>query len=335
MYGPASSSRFRNPSTSSSSSAAIADTCDLDRPTTPREAASFSTRRVETPSRYDVATTEASARSARRRCSRNAGKYDPCRSFGIASSIVPARVSHSRRRYPLREFTRSVVTSPYPALQRTSTSASIIRCANSRIISRSTSGLADARVSSNCAPGTGTMSPTATSLSFVSTTHFEGSRGGRLPSRRHAVLREDSHISTGYPIHHFRGREHSRRRRGVSATSVMPPRCSSGSARLVRIAMRSLRGCRGERVAGTVVADVCAVSGRDARTLACSPARALCGHEPLRQLAPLAKGLVMGLGRVSGHRNGNVVGSGLQLPGNGRCRNLGCPRARARRQGDR
>jgi hypothetical protein len=38
-------------STSSSSSAAIALTCDLDRPTTPREAASFSTRRVETPSR--------------------------------------------------------------------------------------------------------------------------------------------------------------------------------------------------------------------------------------------------------------------------------------------
>src|SRR4029077_2261781 len=38
--------------------------------------------------------------------------------------------------------------------------------------------------------------------------HFEGARGGRLPSRRHAVLRQDSHISTGYPIHHFRGREH-------------------------------------------------------------------------------------------------------------------------------
>ena len=97
-----------------------------------------------------------------------ARKYDPARSFGIASSTVPARVSHSRRRYPLREFTRSGVTSPYPALQRTSTSASIIRWANSQIIARSTSGLADARVSSNCAPGTGTMSPAATLLSFVS-----------------------------------------------------------------------------------------------------------------------------------------------------------------------
>ena len=51
VYGPRSSGRFRKDSTSSSSSAAIALTCDLDRPTTPREAASFSTRRVETPSR--------------------------------------------------------------------------------------------------------------------------------------------------------------------------------------------------------------------------------------------------------------------------------------------
>ena len=41
--------------------------------------------------------------------------------------------------------------------------------------------------------------------------HFEGSRGGRLASRRHAALRQDSHISTGYPIHHFRGRERSLR----------------------------------------------------------------------------------------------------------------------------
>ena len=40
--------------------------------------------------------------------------------------------------------------------------------------------------------------------------HFEGSRGGRLASRRHAVLRQLSHTSTGYPIHHFRGREPSR-----------------------------------------------------------------------------------------------------------------------------
>jgi len=34
-----------------------------------------------------------------------------------------------------------------------------------------------------------------------------GSRGGRLPSRRHAVLWLTSHIRIGYPIHHFRGRK--------------------------------------------------------------------------------------------------------------------------------
>ena len=44
------------------------------------------------------------------------GSTTPDRSLGMASSIVPARVSHSRRRYPLRELTRSGVTSPYPAL---------------------------------------------------------------------------------------------------------------------------------------------------------------------------------------------------------------------------
>ena len=51
VYGPASSGRDRNCSTSSSSSAAIADTCDFDSRVTPSAAASFSTRRVETPSR--------------------------------------------------------------------------------------------------------------------------------------------------------------------------------------------------------------------------------------------------------------------------------------------
>jgi hypothetical protein len=89
----------------------------------------------------------------------------PCRSFGTASSTVPALVSHSRRRYPFREFTRSGLTSPYPAPQMPSTSASIIRCANPLIISRSRSGLADSSVSSNPVPGTGTMSPTAISFS--------------------------------------------------------------------------------------------------------------------------------------------------------------------------
>jgi len=46
----------------------------------------------------------------------------------------------------------------------------------------------------------------ATSLSFVSTSHFAGSRGGRLTSRRRCIP-QSSHISTGYPIYHFRERE--------------------------------------------------------------------------------------------------------------------------------
>ncbi len=51
VYGPASSGRDRKPSAISSSSAAMRLTCDFDRLVTPSEAASFSTRRVETPSR--------------------------------------------------------------------------------------------------------------------------------------------------------------------------------------------------------------------------------------------------------------------------------------------
>jgi hypothetical protein len=198
VYGPRSSGWFRNPSTISSSSAAIADTCDLDRPATPREAASFSTRRVETPSRYDVATTEASARPAGRRCSRKPGKYDPWRSFGIACPLAPGVLLPAP--VPLREFTRPGVTSPQPALHATSTSASIIRWANSRIIARSTSGLADARVSSNCAPGTGTMSPAATSLSFVEPKPLR--RIARWPPRITATHRTPATPSHQYRLPH-------------------------------------------------------------------------------------------------------------------------------------
>jgi hypothetical protein len=51
VYGPASSGRDRNCLTISSSSAAITLTCDLLSFVTPRLSASFSTRRVLTPSR--------------------------------------------------------------------------------------------------------------------------------------------------------------------------------------------------------------------------------------------------------------------------------------------
>jgi hypothetical protein len=49
VYGPTSSFRFWNPTAISASSRAITLTCDLLRPVGPSEAASFSTRRVETP----------------------------------------------------------------------------------------------------------------------------------------------------------------------------------------------------------------------------------------------------------------------------------------------
>jgi hypothetical protein len=102
VYGPASSGRLRNASTCASRYCAISETCDLDRRAMPSCSTSFSSRRVDTPSRYAVATTETRACSARRRCCSNqSGKYEPDRSFGIASSTVPARVSHSRGRYPI------------------------------------------------------------------------------------------------------------------------------------------------------------------------------------------------------------------------------------------
>jgi len=51
VYGPASSGRLRNASTCASRCWAISDTCDLDNCATPSCSTSFSTRRVDTPSR--------------------------------------------------------------------------------------------------------------------------------------------------------------------------------------------------------------------------------------------------------------------------------------------
>ena len=99
MYGPASNGRDRNASTCSSRLLAISETWLFDSCAIPSWATSFSTRRVDTPNRYEVATTETRACSARRRrSSSHSGKYDPDRSFGIASSTLPARVSQSRNR---------------------------------------------------------------------------------------------------------------------------------------------------------------------------------------------------------------------------------------------
>jgi hypothetical protein len=47
----------------------------------------------------------------------------------------------------------------------------------------------------------------ATSLFFVSTSHFEGSRGGRLTFRRHRRTPAKQSHQYRLPVHHFRGRE--------------------------------------------------------------------------------------------------------------------------------
>ena len=61
---------------------------------TPNDWTSFSIRRVDTPSRYHVATTDVSARSARlRRSSNQSGKYEPDRQLRDRHVQVPARVS--------------------------------------------------------------------------------------------------------------------------------------------------------------------------------------------------------------------------------------------------
>jgi hypothetical protein len=88
-----------------------------------------------------MAITLVSAFSARRRgVSSQSGQWEPSRSFGIATSSVPTRVSNGRCRYPLRRFVRSVVTSPYGAPQIASASALISAAMNLSSIARSTSG---------------------------------------------------------------------------------------------------------------------------------------------------------------------------------------------------
>src|SRR3954451_2688206 len=110
---------------------------------TPSCSTTRSTLRVETPLTYASWTTATSACSARRRGSRKLGKYPgPERSFGIASSIAPTRVSQLRSRYPLRcALRRSGARSPNSAPIIAETSASI----NASTINRT-----DSRITSAC-----------------------------------------------------------------------------------------------------------------------------------------------------------------------------------------
>jgi hypothetical protein len=115
------------------------ETSDFERPSMPRARTKSSTFRVETPCTYASCTTASSPCSARRRgCSKD-GKYVPGRTFGIANSMVPTRVSQVRVRYPLRYAARSWLRSCRSAPIRPATSVSMRACDRTRMPSRSTS----------------------------------------------------------------------------------------------------------------------------------------------------------------------------------------------------
>ena len=97
-YRSPASERVRNAATSASRPVHIRLTSLLLIPAIPSERTRSSTRRVETPATYASQTTASRARSARRRGSSRLGKYEPSRTRGMASSIVPTRVSHGRAR---------------------------------------------------------------------------------------------------------------------------------------------------------------------------------------------------------------------------------------------
>jgi hypothetical protein len=86
------------------------------------------------------------------------------------------------------------------------------------IISRRASGLADARVSSNRVPGTGTMSRAA--ISFLLRLELSNSKDHEVAVSSHADTPRtghDSHVRIRYPIHHSRGRERRAIRSRVKA----------------------------------------------------------------------------------------------------------------------
>jgi GNAT superfamily N-acetyltransferase len=96
--------------------------------------------------------------------------------------------------------------SVHPALQSCGIGTIFIQAAEQRILARSRSGLAAVRVCSNESPGTGTMSPTATSLSPSFPNPLR--RIARWPPHVTATRRTRAYRHTGirYPIHHIRGR---------------------------------------------------------------------------------------------------------------------------------
>src|SRR3954451_2584256 len=118
----------------------------------------------------------------------------------MASSTVPARVSHSRALEPLRELTRCSLRSPYPAPQTASASALINASANVLTIARNRSGLAASICSRHSPAGSTLLGAVIASLSLISTWSSEkDQRGDRLPSH-------DTLVSEPV-VHHLHGRD--------------------------------------------------------------------------------------------------------------------------------
>jgi hypothetical protein len=193
VYGPASSGRFRNPSTSSSSSAAMALTCDFDSPTTPREAASFSTRRVETP----AGTTWPPPRPAP--AQRGGGAPGTTGSTTrTAASGRPA--PRSPPAYPTPAAGTRSASSPGPASPPRTPRYTGPRRQRPSSAGR-TPGSSPAAHPGSPMPGsprTARREPAQCHLRPLRSPslhriHFEGSRGGRLPSRLRRTPAKQSH----------------------------------------------------------------------------------------------------------------------------------------------
>src|SRR5919205_1014791 len=113
--------------------------------------------------------------------------------------MVPARVSHSRGRYPLRWLVRSSLRCPYGAPQIASASADISASANVFTIARSRSGLADSSCSRRKPAGSTLLGAVIASFSLIMTWSSEKDlRGDRLLSHDPPLTRP--------AVHHLRGR---------------------------------------------------------------------------------------------------------------------------------
>ena len=208
VYGPRSSGRFRKPSTSSSSSAAIALTCDLDRPDDAegggellhppgRDAQQVAGRHDRGQRPLGPAAVLQEPREVRPGPQLGDRQLDrPGPGVPLPPPVPVAGVHPVRRDLPVPRVARG------PRRRRPSSAG---RTPGSSPAARPGSPMPGSPRTARREPAQCHLRPLR-SPSLLRN-HFEGSRGGRLASRRHAVLRQLSHTSTGYPIHHFRGRE--------------------------------------------------------------------------------------------------------------------------------